>query len=302
MCALPGGRFTMGSDRFFPEEAPRRTVCVDAFWIDETPVTNGEFAAFVAATGYQTLAEVPPDPKDYPGMAPEMAYCGSLVFVPTQGPVDLRDPSQWWHYRAGACWHAPLGVGSSILGLEDHPVVHIAYCDAVTYARWVGKDLPTEAEWEYAARGGGLDTEYAWGEELAPGGRVLANYWLGEFPHAHLSRDRWTRTTSVRSFPPNGFGLYDMIGNVWEWTLDWFSLPRTARTGCCVPVNPRGAERSESIDPADALRTPRKVLKGGSHLCAPNHCQRYRPAARYPQPIDTSTTHVGFRCVWRPAE
>lgn len=304
MRRVHGGVFTMGSDRFYPEERPRRRVRVDAFWIDEAPVTNRQFAEFVAATGYRTFAEIAPDPADYPGMPLEMAKAGSLVFERPHARVDLRDYGRWWKFSFGASWRRPLGHGSSIDALEDHPVVHIAYADAEAYAAWAGKALPTEAEWEYAARGG-LDSEFAWGDELAPQGRMLANYWQGEFPHENRILDGWERTSPVRSFAPNGFGLYDMIGNVWEWTCDWYALPvitKKTAGGCCVPANPRGASERESYDlSTPRIRIGRKVLKGGSHLCAPNYCQRYRPAARYAQPVDTSTSHVGFRCIVRDA-
>jgi formylglycine-generating enzyme required for sulfatase activity len=300
MCHLPGGVFTMGSERFYPEERPRRRVRVDAFWIDATPVTNRQFAEFVTATGYRTFAEMAPNPVDYPGMPPDMAQAGSLVFEKPRGRVDPNDFRQWWHFSFGARWNQPLGAGSSISGLEDHPVVQIAYADAEAYAAWAGKTLPTEAEWEYAARGG-FDREFAWGDELAPRGQMLANYWQGEFPHENRLLDGWERTSPVRSFPANDFGLFDMIGNVWEWTSDWYVLPDKhdkPAGSCCIPANPRGGIEHQSYDPCTpAIRIGRKVLKGGSHLCAPNYCQRYRPAARYAQPIDTSTSHVGFRCV-----
>ena len=298
---LPGGEFTMGSDRFYPEERPRRRVSVAGFWIDETPVTNRDFAAFVAATGYRTFAEIAPDPADYPGLPPELARAGSLVFERPRGPVDLNDFRQWWKFRFGAKWSEPLGAGSSIAELLDHPVVHIAYVDAEAYAKWAGKDLPTEAEWEYAARGGLQGIEFAWGNELAPNGQMLANFWQGEFPWDNRLLDGWERTSPVRVFPPNGFGLFDMIGNVWEWTADWYSTAADLPKGsCCTPSNPRGGREYESYDPCTPdVKIGRKVIKGGSHLCAPNYCQRYRPAARYPQPIDTSTSHVGFRCIIR---
>ena len=298
---MSGGVFVMGSDDFYPEERPRRRACVDPFWIDETPVTNRQFAQFVAATRYRTFAETAPDPKQYPGMPAAMVKAGSLVFERPNARVALNDWQQWWRFGFGANWRQPLGPGSSIDGLDDHPVVHIAYADAQSYAEWAGKALPTEAEWEYAARGG-LDTEYAWGDELAPQGRMLANYWQGEFPHENRLLDGWERTSPVRSFPPNEFGLYDMIGNVWEWTCDWFASGPSLRAsgGCCVPSNPRGGAEEQSYDPCTPhMRIGRKVLKGGSHLCAANYCQRYRPAARYAQPIDTSTSHVGFRCIVR---
>jgi formylglycine-generating enzyme required for sulfatase activity len=302
MIEVPGGTFAMGSERFYPEEAPVRQVRIDAFRIDETPVTNAQFAEFVTETGHSTFAEIPPDPRDYPGMLPELAHAGSLVFEPTPGPVDLRQVS-WWHFRLGANWRQPLGPGSSISGIEDHPVVHVAFSDAEAYAKWAGKSLPTEAEFEWAARGGLVDRDYAWGDELAPEGRMLANYWQGRFPFANTLADGYLRTSPVRTYPANGYGIHDMIGNVWEWTADWFAQPkveRKRRGSCCVPANPRGGTRGQSIDRSDpAIRIPRKVLKGGSHLCAEDYCQRYRPAARYAQPIDTTTCHVGFRCVVR---
>ncbi|MFV0623492.1 formylglycine-generating enzyme family protein [Sphingomonas sp. ac-8] len=305
MRRLDGGRFRMGSERFYPEEAPVRTVRVDPFWIDETPVTNRQFARFVQATGHITVAEQAPDPEIYADLEPERAIAGSLVFEKTSGPVDLSDVSAWWHFRFGADWRHPLGPDSSIEGLDDHPVVHVAYADAEAFARWAGKSLPTEAEWEYAARGGLSGAEFAWGDELAPGGAMLANYWQGLFPFANQMLDGWERTSPVQTYPANGFGLYDMIGNVWEWTSDWFALRRrnaakaTGRGGCCqVPTNPRGGRERDSLEPG-APAIGRKVVKGGSHLCAQNYCQRYRPAARHPQTIDSSTTHIGFRCVVR---
>jgi formylglycine-generating enzyme required for sulfatase activity len=305
MVRLDGGVFTMGSDAFYPEERPSRRVKVDAFWIDAGPVTNAQFARFVEATGYRTFAETPPDPRDYPGMPPEMAKAGSLVFTPTPGPVDLRDSSAWWDFCFGADWRHPLGPGSTLEGLESHPVVHVAWQDAEAYAAWAGKSLPTEAEWEFAARGGLEDAAYAWGEALAPGGAMLANYWQGAFPYENSLQDGYARTSPVGAYPPNGFGLYDMIGNVWEWTRDWWSAPRAVKpkaAGCCVADNPRGGRRDDSYDPATPhIRIPRKVLKGGSHLCAESYCQRYRPAARHPQTVDTSTSHIGFRCVVRGA-
>lgn len=301
MIHLPGGVFAMGSEAFYPEEAPVRQVSVAPFWIDVTPVTNAEFARFVDQTGHVTFAEFAPDPRHYPGMLPELAHPGSLVFEPTPGPVDLGSVC-WWEFRLGATWRAPLGPGSSIEAIEDHPVVHVTHADAEAYARWAGKQLPTEAEFEFAARGGLVGAEYAWGDELAPDGVMLANYWQGGFPHANSLGDGWLRTSPVRSFPANGFGLFDMIGNVWEWTDDWFAQPKLdkKRSGsCCIPANPRGGTRGGSIVKKEPGRIPRKVLKGGSHLCAEEYCQRYRPAARYAQPIDTSTCHVGFRCVIR---
>jgi sulfatase modifying factor 1 len=303
MRRLAGGVFAMGSERFYPEEAPVRQVRVDPFWIDETPVTNRDFARFVAVTGHRTLAEIAPDPADYPGMPPELALPGSLLFQPTPGPVDLRDFTQWWTFAFGVDWRHPLRPDSDVEDLLDHPVVHVAYVDAEAYAAWAGKSLPTEAEWEFAARGGRDGAEFAWGDTLTPGGAILANYWQGAFPHENLLLDGWGRTSPVGEYPPNGHGLFDMIGNVWEWTSDWWSQPQTedkARGHCCVPANPRGGTEAASVDPCTPhVPIGRKVLKGGSHLCAPNYCQRYRPAARHAQPIDSSTSHIGFRCVVR---
>ncbi len=304
MVFVPGGTFAMGSDRFYPEESPVRKVRVDAFWIDETPVTNRQFAAFVEATGYRTVAEIAPDPRDYPGMTTDMARAGSLVFEKTAGPVNLQDYSQWWNFRFGADWRHPTGPDSSLDGLEDHPVVHVAYPDALAYALWAGKDLPTEAEWEFAAWGGHDGQDYAWGDELAPGGAMLANYWQGIFPFSNTRLDGWERTSPVRSYAANAYGLFDMIGNVWEWTSDWFGMPQPAQkkkpSACCTVDNPRGVRKGASYDPAmPNLKIGRKVLKGGSHLCAENYCQRYRPAARHPQAIESSTSHIGFRCVAR---
>jgi len=300
MIHVPGGTFRMGSDDHYAEEKPSHRVTVDGFFIDPTPVTNAQFRAFVEATGHVTFAEIAPDPKDYPGALPHMLKAGSLVFTPPTHPVDTRDWSQWWAFKFRANWRRPYGPGSSIKGLDDHPVVHVAYADAEAYAKWAGKELPTEAEWEFAARGGLEGAEYAWGDEFNPDGREMANTWQGQFPSENLMTDGYLRTSPVGAFPPNGYGLYDMIGNVWEWTSDWWSTrhPADAPKACCVPENPRGGPVDASFDPRmPNVRIPRKVLKGGSHLCAPNYCRRYRPAARHAEPIDTSTSHVGFRCV-----
>jgi formylglycine-generating enzyme len=302
MIHLPGGIFAMGSENFYPEEAPVRRVSVESFSIDAKPVTNGEFAQFVADTGYVTLAESPPQPSDYPDLEPALAVAGSLVFQKTSGPVPLDDPFRWWSFVAGACWRHPLGPASSIEGLEDHPVVQVAYRDAAAYAGWAGKALPSEAEWEFAARGGLDQADYAWGDELAPKGAMLANYWQGLFPFANQRLDGWEGTSPVGAFPANGYGLYDMIGNVWEWTQDWWSgeAGRKPRRSCCVVENPRGGRQVDSYDPQmPQVQIARKVLKGGSHLCAENYCRRYRPAARHPEMIDSATSHIGFRCVVR---
>ena len=301
MLRIAGGTFRMGSDRHYPEEAPSHRVTVGGFWIDATPVTNAQFRKFVETTGYVTWAEIAPDPKDYPGALPHMLKAGGLVFTPPSGPVDLRDWSQWWRFTFGAFWRRPYGKGSHIGGLDDHPVVQVAYKDAEAYAAWAGKQLPSEAEWEFAARGGLEEAEFAWGDEFTPGGRHMANTWQGEFPRENRREDGWARTSPVRAFPPNGYGIHDMIGNVWEWTTDWYSArhPAEAPKACCVPENPRGGPSGQSHDPRDRLRIPRKVLKGGSHLCAPNYCRRYRPAARHAEAVDTTTSHVGFRCIVR---
>jgi formylglycine-generating enzyme required for sulfatase activity len=299
MVWIPGGTFRMGSDKHYREEAPAHRVAVSGFWIDRTPVTNRDFRKFINAAGHVTFAETPPDAKDYPGALPHMLKPGSLVFTPPKHPVDLRDWSQWWDFKFGANWRNPYGPRSSISGLDDHPVVHIAYRDAEAYARWAGKDLPTEAEWEFAARGGLDGAEFAWGDEFMPGGKPMANTWQGAFPHENLS---YARTSPVTAFPPNGYGLHDMIGNVWEWTTDWWSTRHEAdaEKACCIPQNPRGGREQDSYDPSlPKIKIPRKVLKGGSHLCAPNYCRRYRPAARHAEAVDTSTSHVGFRCVIR---
>jgi len=304
MVRIPGGTFRMGSDHHYPEEAPAHRVTVDGFWIDRTPVTNRQFKAFVTATGYVTTAEIEPDPKDYPGALPEMIYAGSLVFVHPRSTFDLRDWSQWWSFLKGADWRHPYGPRSNINNLDSHPVVHVSYPDVCAYAQWAGKDLPTEAEWEFAARGGLDGAEYAWGDEFTPGGMHMANTWQGEFPLHNLHQDGYVRTSPVTAFPPNGYGLHDMIGNVWEWTADWYAPKHEAEAPkvCCIPENPRGGREEGSYDPSQPnIKIPRKVIKGGSHLCAPNYCRRYRPAARHAEAIDTSTSHLGFRCVRRGA-
>jgi formylglycine-generating enzyme required for sulfatase activity len=252
-----------------------------------------------------TAAEVAPDPRDYPGAIPRLMQPGSLVFSRPGGPVDLGDFHNWWTWKLGADWRHPRGPNSTIKGREAHPVVHVTHADAEAYAAWAGKALPTEAEWEFAARGGLDGATFAWGEEMTPDGRHMANTWQGEFPWHNRVDDGYEGTSPVGAFPANGYGLHDMIGNVWEWTTDWYSPSHQGESGkpCCgLPHNPRGCAQAESYDPAQpAIRIPRKVLKGGSHLCAPNYCRRYRPAARFPEPVDTSACHVGFRCIVRPA-
>lgn len=302
MSWIPGGTFVMGADHAYPEEAPAHPVCVDGFWIDRCPVTNREFAGFVAATGYRTVAERPLNAADYPGALPHLLKPGALVFHKTRGPVDLRDMRNWWAWKPGAYWRHPEGQGSSVAGRLEHPVVQVAFEDAEAYARWAGKELPTESEWEFAARGGLDGAEFVWGSEFAPGGRQMANTWQGEFPWQNLAADGFERTSPVGSFPANGYGLCDMAGNVWEWTTDWFSSrhPADALSPCCMPANPRGGSIEASYDEAQPqIRIPRKVVKGGSFLCAPNYCRRYRPAARHAQMIDSGMSHIGFRCVIR---
>ncbi len=306
MIWIAGGTFLMGSDNFYPEEAPAHHVTVSGFWMDTTAVTNADFARFVAQTGYITEAERPLDPAKFPGADPEMLVPGALVFAQPRRPVDLDNFRNWWQYVPGACWRAPEGPGSSISGRSNHPVVQVSYEDAEAYARWAGKDLSTEAEWEYAARGGLDGAAYVWGDELYPGGRFMANTWQGQFPWQNLRSDGYERTAPVKSFPPNGYGLYEMAGNVWEWTRDWYRdrhKKPNAEKACCTPVNPRGPSIEHSYDPCmPKVRIARKVLKGGSFLCAPNYCRRYRPAARHPQMVDTATCHIGFRCVVRAPE
>jgi formylglycine-generating enzyme required for sulfatase activity len=302
MVWIPATTFAMGSDLHYREEAPVHTVHVDGFWMDACAVTNAEFRRFVEATGYVTSAERPANPDDYPGAKPELLAPSSVVFRKTSGPVDTSNPYNWWTYVPGADWRHPRGLESGIDRSWDHPVVHVAYEDVEAYARWAGKSLPTEAEWEAAARGGLDGAVYVWGDEFMPGGKPMANTWQGEFPWQNLLEDGYEWTAPVGSFPPNGYGLYDMAGNVWEWTTDWFQDHGEIQKTCCTVRNPRGGERERSFDPRmPGVTIPRKVMKGGSHLCAPNYCQRYRPAARMAQPIDTSTCHLGFRCIVRPA-
>jgi formylglycine-generating enzyme required for sulfatase activity len=287
MAWIAGGTFRMGSEDFYPEEAPVREVSVEGFWIDEHPVTAAEYRRFVRETGYVTVAERPLDPADYPDAEAELLVPGSLVFQKAAGPVPLNDVRTWWAYTPGAYWKKPGGPGTTINGRDRHPVVQVAYEDAETYASWAGKELPSEAEWEYAARGGLDGADFTWGRDEFPDGRVMANTWQGEFPWQNLEAGGFEGTSPVGSFPPNAYGLFDMAGNVWEWTSDWFSGP-DASAPCCAPA------------PLPGESFPRRVIKGGSHLCAPNYCLRYRPAARQGEMIDTATGHIGFRCIVRP--
>jgi sulfatase modifying factor 1 len=292
MVWVPGGSFAMGSEDFYPEERPVRRVHVDGFWIDEKPVTVTEFRRFARVTGHVTFAELTPDADAYPGAEPGDLVPGSLVFTPPSGPVPLDDLRRWWSWVPGADWRHPEGPGSDVQGRDLHPVVHIGISDAEAFAAWVGAELPTEAEWERAARGGLEGAAYTWGDDPNPR-RPMANTWQGRFPWENTGEDGYLRTSPVKSYPSNGYGLFDMAGNVWEWTADLFSDRRSEQveSSCCAPAAPRP-------DPGE---TARRVIKGGSHLCAPNYCLRYRPAARQPQEVDTSTSHLGFRCIVRVA-
>lgn len=282
----------MGSDRYYPEERPVVAVDVAAFQIDVHPVTNAAFGAFVAATGYQTVAETPPDPRFYPEADPALLAPGSVVFTP---PGAHPSGQGWWRYIAGACWRRPDGITDLDGCRGRHPVVHVAAADADAYAAWAGKRLPTEAEWEYVARGGLARADFAWGDTFMPGQQRLANTWPGPFPYrGDPGPDRYG-TTPVDAFPPNGHGLLDMIGNVWEWTADLWT-PRHGLVGsCCVPTVATSHRPGGTALPAKSA-IPRRVIKGGSHLCAPNYCRRYRPAARQAQAFDSGTSHIGFRC------
>jgi formylglycine-generating enzyme required for sulfatase activity len=347
MVWIPGGTFLMGSTLAdYPEEHPQHPVSVDGFWIDATPVTVAQFRRFVRATGYRTVAERPLDPAAYPGLDPALLVPGSLVFTPTGGPVDLTRWQTWWRYVPGADWAHPEGPSSTVGGRELHPVTQVAWEDVAAYASWAGKEIPTEAEWEYAARGGLDGATHAWGDDFAPRGRTMANTWAGEFPWQNLKPVGRQRTSSVRSFPPNGYGLYDATGNVWEWTGDFYR-PSHARVAvdpgidprgdpdadlggdpgadpagdpgvdpgtahaCCGPgsvgealavSNPRVADPEGSHDPDEpgGAHLPRRVIKGGSHLCAASYCRRYRPAGRQAQQVDSGMSHIGFRCIVRP--
>jgi formylglycine-generating enzyme required for sulfatase activity len=301
MVWVPGGEFRMGSDTHYPEEAPAHRVRVGGFWMDRFTVTNSEFARFADATGYVTLAEKPANPADYPGALPHMLAPSSTMFKKPSGPVDMNNHYNWWVYVQGANWRNPRGPASTIRKLGNHPVVHVAYVDVEAYCQWIGKELPTEAEWEFAACGGLDGAEFVWGDEFTPGGRHMANTWQGDFPYRNTLDDGFEYTSPVGSFPSNGYGLYDMAGNVWEWTTDWYQEHGKIVRSCCTADNPRGATREGSLDPRlPDIKVPRKVTKGGSHLCAPNYCRRYRPAARMSQPVDTSISHLGFRCIVRP--
>jgi len=295
MVEIPGGTFLMGSTDFYPDESPVHERVVEPFHLDRFEVTNDDFRRFVEDTGYVTVAERPLDAALYPELAPADLAPGALVFTATDGPVDLTDWGQWWRWQPGASWRRPEGPGSSIEDREDHPVVQVAYADAAAYARWAGKRLPTEAEHEYASRGGRTDAApFAWGDEPFPGGVPQAHTWVGRFPYRNDGRYGAT-TAPVGSFPANGYALFDMIGNVWEWTSTFYAArhhpPGTAPVDAGRRTNLLAAASAEP-----GSEVPRRVLKGGSYLCSPDYCLRFRPAARSPQADDTSATHIGFRC------
>jgi len=315
MVLIPGGTFIMGSDAdyAYANEKPAHRVQVAPFFLDAKPVTNAEFARFVEATGYITVAERAVDweelrkqvPPGTPRPPDEALQPGSLIFKPTDGPVDLRNMANWWHWTHGASWRHPEGPGSTIEGREDHPVVHVAWDDANAYAKWAGKRLPTEAEWEFAARGGMVDQRYAWGDEEQPEDLYMVNRWTGEFPYHNDGKDGFVGTSPVGSFPANGYGLFDMGGNVWNWCSDLYRADTfAARAGdekaCCDPQGPENADDERFVpgdpSPPTVPGAERRVTKGGSFLCHPDYCESYRPSARRGTPPDTGSSHVGFRC------
>lgn len=309
MVWIPGGEFSMGcadptgcvcgGNDPMPDARPIHRVYVDGFWMDQTEVTNAEFARFVEATGYVTLAETKPKPEDLPGVPPEKLVAGSIIFTPTPGPVPLNDHFQWWRYEAGANWRHPDGPASDLKGREQYPVVHIAYADAEAYAKWAGKRLPTEAEWEFAARGGLSGERYAWGEEFKPGGKWMANIYQGKFPVDDRGEDGFQGISPVKQYPPNGYGLYDVAGNVWEWCSDWYRPSTYARDAQSESVvrNPQGP--ADSYDPQEP-GTIKRVHRGGSFLCTDQYCTRYMMGTRGKGEVATSTNHLGFRCVKAP--
>jgi formylglycine-generating enzyme len=296
MAWIPPGRFAMGSDyEPFVDARPIHPVDLDGYWMDQTPVTNAQFARFVEATGYVTVAERKPDPKDFPGAPPELLVPGSVVFTPPTGPVPLDNPSSWWIYAPGASWKHPEGPGSSINDRRDHPVVQVSWDDAAAYAKWAGKRLPTEAEWEYAARGGLAQKPYVWGDQFQPGGKSMANTWQGRFPSENSKEDGHARTSPVGTFPPNGFGLSDMAGNVWQWCSDWYRPDYYTRS---PKANPKGPP--DSADPLEP-GVLKRVQRGGSFLCCDQYCSRYMPGGRGKGAVDTGLSNVGFRCVIAPS-
>ena len=305
MAWIPGGEFSMGAQRMpgmnnvgmnaTVDSRPIHRVYVDGFYIDKTDVTNAEFEKFVKATGYVTIAERKPQAKDYPGAPPENLVAGSVVFAPPNHPVPLNDYFQWWTYVPGANWRHPEGPGSNIIGKANYPVVHIAYADAVAYAKWAGKQLPTEAEWEFAARGGLAGKLYAWGNDFRPNGKWMANTFQGHFPDSNTGDDGYTGISPVAKFPPNGYGLYDMSGDVWQWTSDWYRPDYYSQLEAeGVARNPQGP--GSSYDPSEPGQA-KKVQRGGSFLCTDQYCSRYMVGTRGKGDIDTGTNHLGFRCV-----
>ena len=295
---IPGGEFLMGSDRHYPEEGPAGPAEIEGFWIAETPVTVDQFTDFVERTGYLTVAERPPDPAMYPGADPALLVPGSLVFRQPSDPVPLSDPANWWAWQPGASWRHPWGPGSDLSGKGDHPVTQVSWEDAMAYASWAGVRLPTEPEWERAARGGIEGAEFPWGDELSPGGREAMNRWIGEFPwdwSPGPTGGTKPDTVPVRTFDPNGYGLFGVTGNVWELTSTWFTAGGPHEADCCGSGGNPGKLES-SREPGSGI--PRKVMKGGSFLCAENYCSRYRPAARIPQTVESATCHAGFRCAF----
>ena len=294
MVLIPGGRFWMGTDHM-EDAQPVHQVEVKGFWMDRTDVTNEEFARFVKATGYVTIAERPLNPKEFPNLEPDELAAGSVVFTPPLNPISLDNPLAWWKFVRGANWRHPEGPNSDLTGKEKYPVVHIAWPDAAAYAKWAGKRLPTEAEWEFAARGG-LDRQtYVWGNEFKPGGKFQANTFQGHFPDHNTSEDGYKGIAPVASFEPNGYGLYDMSGNVWQWVSDWYRPDYYAKLrGAEVAINPQGP--SDSFDPQEPA-VHKRVQKGGSYLCTDQYCERYMPGARGKGDPETGTNHLGFRCV-----
>ena len=300
MLWIPGGSFMMGSNEHYEEEAPVHKVTVDGFWMDKYELTNTEFRKFIEETGYITFCEKPPNPDDYPGALPEMLVAASVVFKKPDHRVDIKNYFNWWTFVPGADWKHPFGPDTTIEDKDNYPVVHLAYEDVEAYAKWAGKEIPTEAEWEFAARGGLESKEYAWGDEMYPDEKAMANTWQGEFPIENTLADGFELIAPVGTFPPNGYGLHDIIGNVWEWTSDWYQFHSKSVNSCCSDINPRGGTPESSFDiRMPDIQIPRKVMKGGSYLCAPNYCRRYRPAARMAQPVDTSTCHLGCRLIVR---
>ncbi|MGH9162784.1 MAG: formylglycine-generating enzyme family protein [Vicinamibacteraceae bacterium] len=297
MVWVPGATFWMGCESCgMPDALPAHLVSVDAFWMDRTPVTNAQFEQFVKATGYVTVAERPLDPEGYPGVPKDNQVPGSAVFRPTSQPVPLDNPLQWWSYTPNASWHHPEGAGSTLRNRADHPVVHMAFEDASAYARWAGKRLPTEAEFEFAARGGLDRNLFPWGNELTPGNKPVANTWQGRFPEKDHAEDGYAGTSPVTAFPANGFGLYDMGGNVWQWCADWYRPDYYAvlAKSQTVAHNPEGP--NESFDPQEPGVTKR-VLRGGSYLCTDQYCARYLVGSRGKSEISSAASNLGFRLV-----